>query len=265
MTDRWLIATDLDGTLFDHSLTVLPEVKAALQQAKAAGHAITLATGRMVRATQPIADSLGLDQPLICYQGALVRDGEHVIAHHTLPLPIAHEVLRFAQERGLHVNAYVDDRLFVAERTPEAELYLSLSPMVPLEPVGDLQRFLTQEPTKLVLIQSVPQTESLLPLVTERWGGMAQVVRSHAQFIELTHRAASKGNALLALADSLGIPRERTLAVGDNLNDLSMIRAAGIGVAMGNAPPLLREAAHWVAPSVAEAGLAAAIHRFIPL
>jgi Cof subfamily protein (haloacid dehalogenase superfamily) len=265
MSGRWLIATDLDGTLFDHTLDIKPRVRRALAAAQQAGHAVTLATGRMYRSARPVAESLRVEYPLICYQGALVCDAEQVVYHRTLPLEIAQDALVFAEEQGIHVNAYVDDRLFVAEQTPEAEFYVSLSPTVQLEQVGDLKRFLTREPTKVVFIGTEADATRLLPLATARWGNVAQVVRSHIRFVELTHPAVSKGRALLHLAESLGIPPERTLAVGDNLNDLSMIQAAGVGVAMGNSPPELQEAADWVAPPVWEEGLAAAIERFILL
>lgn len=261
--DRWLVATDLDGTLFDLSLQISPRVRRALAGAQAAGHAVTVATGRMYRATVPVAQELAVDQPLICYQGAMVRQGERIISHHTLPLAIARETVRFASERGIHLNVYIDDRLFVAEHTPEAEYYRAYSPSVQIEPVGDLLAFLEREPTKVVLIMDEASSEGVLQQATERWGEVAQVVRSHPRFVELTEPSVSKGRALLELASALGIPRERTLAVGDNLNDVSMIEAAGIGVAMGNAMPALKERADWVAPTLADDGLAAAIERFI--
>jgi hypothetical protein len=262
-SDRWLIACDLDGTLFDHSLRISSRVRATLAAAQQAGHAVTLATGRMYRATLPFATELAIDQPLICYQGALVRRGDDEIFHLTLPLSITRDAVSFALEHGIHLNAYVDDRLFTAQRTPEAEFYVSLNPAVELELVGDLQSFLTHEPTKLVFIRDEAATERLLPIAVERWGEQAQVVRSHARFVELTHRDASKGSALLHLAKALEIPRERTLAIGDNLNDLSMLREAGVGVAMGNALPTLKIAADWVAPPLSEDGVAAAIERFV--
>ncbi|MBA3533173.1 MAG: HAD-IIB family hydrolase, partial [Ardenticatenales bacterium] len=135
MGERWLIATDLDGTLFDHTLTIAPRVRHALATAQNAGHALTLATGRMYRATLPIAEALAVREPLICYQGALVRRGDAIIHHLTLPLAITQDIVRYGLEHGIHLNAYVNDRLFVAERTAEAEYYTSLSPTVQIESV----------------------------------------------------------------------------------------------------------------------------------
>ena len=86
---------------------------------------------------------------------------------------------------------------------------------------------------------------------------------SSPQNIELNQDAANKGDALLALADRLGVPREKTLAFGDGLNDISMIRAAGVGIAMDNAEDVVKEAADWVTASCDEDGVARGIERFI--
>lgn len=263
MTEPWLVVTDMDGTLFDHSLEVRPRTRAAIRALQEAGHVVTIATGRMYRATQPYAAAVGLHEPLICYQGALIQSAEAVIAHHTLSLEVARDAVRFAREEGRHLNVYVDDRLFVEARSPEADFYLTLSPTAALEEVGDMATFLQHEPTKLVFIQSEAETAGVLERAAARWNGRAQVVRSHPRFVELTHPEANKGRALLELAERLAIPPERTLALGDNHNDLSMIHAAAIGVAIGNAVPEVRAAADWVAPTLDEDGWAAAVERFI--
>jgi len=148
-----------------------------------------------------------------------VRNETQVLLHLTLPLAIACEAVAFGQARGIHVNVYLDDVLYVAEMTPEARFYHSLSPMAPVEVVGDLLAFLQREP--------------------------------------------SKGQALLLLASHVGISRERTLAIGDNRNDESMLRAAAVGVAMGNASPEVQAVADWVAPPVEAQGVAAALERFV--
>nr|WP_290670337.1 Cof-type HAD-IIB family hydrolase [Ardenticatena sp.] len=262
-TTRWLIALDLDGTLFDHDLRIHPRVAEAIGRARAAGHVVTLATGRMYCATRPFAEPLGIAEPLICYQGALVRSEMDVLLHLTLPLTIAREAIAFAQMRGIHVNLYLDDVLYVAEMTPEAMFYHSLSPMAPVEVVGDLLAFLQHEPTKIVFVCDEAETPTLLTEAAQRWGQQAQVVQSHARFVELTHPQVSKGQALLLLAAHLGIPRDRTLAIGDNHNDESMLRAAAVGVAMGNALPEVQAIADWVAPPVEAQGVAVTLERFV--
>lgn len=262
MSSRWLIAIDLDGTLFDDNLEIHPRIPPAVRRLRDAGHIVTLATGRMYRATHPFAVKLGITAPLICYQGALIRDEETVIAHQTVPLDVAEEAVVFSQEQNLHLNVYRDDRLYVARRTPEVEFYSELS-NVEFNEVGDLNAVLHDEPTKLVFIGEPRDTRYWLGLARERWSRRAQVVQSHARFVELTNREVSKGHALLTLAEKYAIPRERTFAIGDNLNDVSMVEAAAIGVAMGNAAPEVKSIADWTVPTVQEAGLAVALERFL--
>jgi Cof subfamily protein (haloacid dehalogenase superfamily) len=262
-SERWLIASDVDGTLLDHSLTILPSVRAAIAAAQAKGHIFTLATGRMYRATLPFAQELAIDYPLICYQGALTRYREEIWLHRTVPMDITQEAIQIAHERGLHINVYVDDTLYIEHPTPEMAFYAELAPMADPQAVGDLSRFLQHEPTKILFICDETRTLDFLAWAKTQWGNVAQVVQSHPRFVELTHPAASKGAAVMALAERLGIPRERVLAVGDNHNDISMIGAAGVGVAMGSASPEVQAGADWVAPSINEGGLAAAIEKFV--
>src|SRR5690606_4570096 len=110
---RWLIASDVDGTVYDGALNIHPRSREAIDAARAQGHSVTLATGRMYRATEPLAQELEIESPLICYQGALVRRLTEIWHHQALPLDIAHEAIDIARQRGYHLNTYVDDTLFV--------------------------------------------------------------------------------------------------------------------------------------------------------
>lgn len=260
---RWLIATDVDGTLMDETLEITPRVREAITAAQNAGHIVTLATGRMYKATVPFAESLGIHHPIICYQGALIRQGDDVIYHQPVPLEIARECFDYAHEHNLHVHVYVDDVLYIEKADAETDFYRTLAPMAPIQEVGDLSTFLTHEPTKILFVLEPEHTTMFLEYARERWGSRAHVVQSHARFVELAHSDVSKGNSVMFLANQIGIPRERILAVGDNHNDISMIEMAGVGVAMGSAAPTIQAIADWVAPTVEESGLAAAIEKFV--
>lgn len=260
----WLIATDVDGTLFGQTLNSTPRVKAAIRAAQQAGHHVTLATGRAHGATVAIADDHHITEPLICHQGALIQRGRRVLYHWQLPVGLSREILAYASERRYHVNCYIGDRLLVMAEPKEMKAYTALVPMLKAEVVPDLVTTLDEGFTKIVFVLSdAQQATNVLRDVSRRWGARAQVVQSHALFVEVTNVAASKGNALMVLAEWLGIPTERTLAVGDNMNDVSMIRAAGVGVAMGDAEPGVYRVADWIAPPLREDGLAAAIERFV--
>ena len=260
----WLIATDVDGTLVGPSLVPSPRVRAALAAAQRAGHYVTLATGRAHIATRDIAADLAITEPLICHQGALIQRDREIIAHVPLTLALSRELVSFAEARDYHANCYIGDRLLITREREEMALYVALVPMLEAEIVPTLPESASEPFTKVVFVLRDEATATrVLEEASERWGDVAQVVRSHKYYVEMTSPAVSKGSALRTLAARLGVPRERLLAVGDNHNDLSMIAAAGTGVAMGDAEATVRAAADWVAPTLAEDGLAAAIERFV--
>lgn len=117
-----LLALDLDGTLLDQRLEFSLAVRSAVAAALDAGVQVTLATGRMLRTTQPFASALNIELPLICYQGAQIqaRDGTRLL--HTPVAPeYAGELVQYALERDLYIQAYIDDELWIQDRRPELD------------------------------------------------------------------------------------------------------------------------------------------------
>ena len=266
-TDYKLLALDVDGTLVTDDLIITVAVKQALAAVAARGVVVTLATGRMFRSARQFSDELELDVPLICYQGAMVRQSKtgQTIYHEPIPLDLARQFLTLTQAKGYHVNAYVDDHLYVASLTEEARYYSSLA-RVPAEVVGDLLTFLDRPeraPTKLVVIVDEDRTLGVVHELEGEFGDKLYVTRSHARFAEVVNPVCNKGAALAALARSLDIPREAVMAVGDNLNDLPMLEWAGLSVAVANAAPVVKEKAGYVTQAVVGAGVVEAVNRFI--
>lgn len=261
----WLAALDLDGTIVGHDLEIRPRVRATIRAAREAGHLVTIATGRSYPAARPLAALVGLgDGPLICAQGAQIRTPGGIIYERPLSLRAAHETVRWAAARNISVHAYLDDEDFISERHPDTPFYESMHLEARVRAVGDLVAFLDRPPLKLLLIVSAAEAAAVNRELAAVLGDSAIVVRSHARYVEVIHPEVSKGNALLALAAHLGIPATQTLAVGDNHNDLPMLRAAAAGVAMGDGAPEAQAAADWVAPPFVEDGAAHALARFLP-
>jgi hypothetical protein len=262
-----LLALDLDGTVMDTSLIISEPVLRAVAMARAHGVRVTLATGRMFGATLPFAQTLGVDEPLICYQGALIRHSRtgEIYEHITMPADLAAEGVALLLQAGLFVVAYIDERLCVAERRPELGLYLQWHPHgaeVVVEP--ELPALVaTTPPTKLLFVADPPIVTEQLARLDAHFAGQLEVVRSHQLFGELTAPGISKGAALAKLAERLGIARQETIAIGDQENDLSMIRWAGLGLAMGNAILEVQAAATAIVPPITEDGVAWAIERYV--
>jgi len=261
-----LLVLDLDGTIVDSRLQVSPRVRAALKKAIDAGVRVTLASGRPFHNMRPFANDLGIRDPVICYQGAVVQDpgsGE-VYFHCGVPLHLAREFIDVVRGHGWDLCLFLDDRLYAERITPLVRYYAEYSPIKEqLNPVADLKALLSHEPTKLVVVSEAEQAAMVNDLLRVHFWGRLRIVRSFPRFVEGTSLAASKGQALSFLAEKLGVTQAETMAIGDNDNDTDMIAWAGLGVAMGNASAAVKAVAGYVAPSIEEDGAAEAIERFI--
>lgn len=264
MTIR-LLAVDLDGTLVNHDLVMNPRDVAAVKAASAAGVTVVLATGRMLKSSLRFAEPLGLKGPIINYQGAIVREiasGE-VWYRCELTVPMQQRVLALAEPKDWHVNVYVDERVYTARARPEADLYARIG-MVPYEVVGPLSKWVHQDSTKMVLVDLDPENvPARISELTAWMGDVASVTRSLDWFVEVVNPDVSKARALAMVAERLGIAQADVCAIGDNTNDTDMVRWAGFGVAMGNAPSALKGLAKYVTGTVDEAGVAQVIERFV--
>lgn len=262
-----LVALDLDGTTVGHDLIILPAVREAIAATRAHGIHVTFATGRQFAATLPFAIQLGLTDPLICYQGALIRHpvGGETILHTTMPAEEAAEAAATLLAAGVFTIAYVDERLYIAARRAELDYYLQFHPEgAEIVVAPDLPALLRDTPpTKLLFVAEGAIVERELARLAVRFAHRLMVTRSHERFGELTAPGIGKGVALAHLAAHLGIPQRQTVAIGDQENDLSMIGWAGLGLAMGNAIPPVRDVAAAILPSVAEAGVAWGLRRYV--
>lgn len=221
-----------------------PRDVAALGRIKSAGITVIATTGRPFPGALPWAQRLGLDGPIICYQGAEVRTPEgEVLLDHGVPHDLAMEVIRFARERNLHVQAYRHDQLIVERDRPEAEKYSEHAGM-PIHLVPDLDTGMGPTTPKLVIVADPELIERLLPEVRERWKGRLNAATSVPEYLEFTSIESDKAAALKFLCERLGVPREQSAAVGDGRNDATMIAWAGLGVAVQGSPREVIAAAH---------------------
>lgn len=263
-----LLTLDLDGTLMGPDLVISDEVKRAIARAKAEGIVVTVATGRVFNATLPFIEDLGINDPIICYQGALVRHpvSREIYDHTSIPGALAAEVIERLQQSGIFVIAFIDEKTCVTERRPELDFYLSFHPGgeadVVIEPKL-IERVRYTPPTKLQFVADPPVVEQELAALAAQFADTLSIVRSHSHFGEVTAPGITKGAALATLAARLGIASEDVIAIGDQENDLPMIIWAGLGLAMGNAPAGVRKLADAVIPPVTESGVAWAIEKYL--
>ncbi|HMJ38628.1 MAG TPA: Cof-type HAD-IIB family hydrolase [Verrucomicrobiae bacterium] len=249
------MALDLDGTILDMKLNLDPRDVEALHLIIRAGVTVVACTGRPFPGTVPWVKRLGLDGPIICYQGAQVRmpDGATVLDH-GITHDLAMEVIRFARERDLHVQAYRDDLLIVERDRPEAHEYANHAGME-IHLVGDLDSAMAPTTPKLVIVSTAQRLEALLPEARKRWEGRLNAATSVPTYLEFTSIESDKASALAFLCERLGIPQDQSVAVGDGRNDESMIAWAGLGIAVEGSPVEVIAAADRTIPGPGHGGI----------
>jgi Cof subfamily protein (haloacid dehalogenase superfamily) len=218
----------------------------------------------MFQAVRPYALEAGLDDPVVCYQGAVVaepRSGKW-LRHEPIPLELAREAIAALHEEGFPLNCYVDDELYVAEVTPGARQYADFQHLE-LHPVGDLLAWLDEPPTKLVVIDDAEVLDGLKQRMIARFDGRLYISKSLPYFLEFASPDVTKAAGLDFLAEHLGFARERTVAFGDGENDVELVAWAGYGVAVQNAHDRVKDVADLVCPPVTEEGVAQVLEAFL--
>jgi len=265
MTLRYrLVAIDLDGTIVNKDGTIIDGATKAIRLLFARRIDVTLATGRMYQPASRYAEELRLSAPLICYQGALIREprGGRVLWHRPLPASLARRVLVEMRDEGLHRYAYIAGGIYV-EQAREDDSRYARSNGAELHLVDDLTELLERRPTELAARGDAAEVESLIARVRARCGADVIVNKIHTSFCEVAHGESGKGKALKYLAERLGVPQSQTVAVGDSPNDVSMLEWAGLGIEVGDAPAEVRAAADWVVDNGAEDSFGEAIARLL--
>ncbi|MBI5034318.1 MAG: HAD family phosphatase [Chloroflexi bacterium] len=258
-----MIACDLDGTLRPLSAEFSPRLKKVVTQVQESGIRFVLATGRMFRSAEPFARELGIRDAIICDQGGTIRDAHTntILFEKRMPLELARDVLVHLPT-DVAVLVCLDEEFYVPRLT-DMERSFTESHQKHLHQIPDIATWLPKDPQKIAFVVEPDDAPALLANLRARYGDLAQVVRSHARFVELTHRDVSKGKAVEWLAQYWNIPREQVLAMGDQENDVSMIEWAGIGVAMGNAIAEAKAVAQFIALNDDQDGAAIAIEKFV--
>lgn len=259
-----LVALDLDDTLLDHSNAVSPRTREIIRQAVGQGVTVTVATGRMYVSALPFAQQLGLDVPLITYNGALIKSalsGE-TLMHTPIEEETALAVLELFRKKGWYIQSYLNDTLYVAERDEKARYYENLAG-VKAVPVGQALYTMKGDPTKLLALSEPGEIKIINETVHAAFGSRLYAAVSKPNYLEMANPAVNKGRALAFLAATLGVEQHEVMAVGDSVNDLDMLEYAGLGVAMGNASDKVKAAANAVTCGNDADGVAEAIIKYV--
>jgi Cof subfamily protein (haloacid dehalogenase superfamily) len=259
-----LLAVDVDGTLLTDACQISPATTRAVQHVIQRGVHVVLASARGPSALRGIMKELAMSSLAICYTGALTcRISSHppveVITEQRIPLPSAHDLLRRALTEEISVGWFAGEAWFIAGWDAILQRESEIVGVVPLVDPDLLQR--DEAPHKLQCIVGEPARVPLLATLARTLPQDCVGQFSQATYLEITHRQVNKATALLALGQRLGIAPSEMVAIGDGENDMAMLQMVALGIAMGNAPPLVQTAADWVTATNNQDGIAMAIER----
>jgi hypothetical protein len=256
-----LVALDLDGTLIEDDGPIRERTRNAVAAVGALGVPVVIATGRMASSVRPFVDTLGLQTPIISYQGGLVRDAAppgrlgRLLFHRPLATDAARAAIEWCTANGFRPHVNHLERFIVAADDPNVEDYSKFLG-ARAEVVPDMAHWIRHPVTKVIAVGESGRPEELLEDARARFAGRADVTVSHPQFIEFVAPGVSKGRAVRWYARRSGVPLEQVLAIGDQHNDTSMLAVVGHGVAMAGAPDHVRAVSRYAAPGVEEEGAA---------
>lgn len=262
-----LIVADLDGTLLNSNHALQPFTAAAVDAAIEQDVLFTVATGKTFPSTTDVIRRFKITIPVICGNGTQVFLPDGALLHED-PIPLDHavEAIRMAQDHDFTAIVYTREGLLTDRRDENVAELVSYHEPEPTIVPDVIQALLNgQKPYKMVMMnQNHAIVDDFQDRITRAFEGRADVTRSGlASLVEVLPHGITKGTALKVILDHVGVAMEETITFGDNCNDLDMLRRAGIGVAMGQAPQAVQDGADYVAATNDDDGVGQAIYKFV--
>ena len=252
--EKKILFLDLDGTLLNDEKKVTPGNRLTIKEALARGHRVAIASGRPLESALEQARRAGLAGEgcfVIAYNGGNIYDctaGE-LILRRTLELEDVYRIYDEAERRGLYIQTYDRGDVVIEPRCDErnTERYCALSEMT-WRRIGDIRRDLSAPPVKVLMIdfQDRAPLDDMARWLREEMGERVECFFSSSCFMEVVPAGTDKGTAVTGLCRQLGIDIRNAIAAGDENNDIPMIRAAGVGVAMANGIQEAKDAADYI-------------------
>ncbi len=259
-----LVALDIDGTIRDGDQAISQRTRRAIDGAREAGAAVTLATGRMFRSAARSAAELGITTPIASSQGAHIADpvtGD-VLWHIPLTFAMTRKAVDATKSWDLEAMGFSGDTVMVSQMTPWLEGYGQRNG-VEVRVVRDLASSGGDDLTRLVVRGADEVIERVEADLQTRLGAELYVTRSLPYFCEILHPQGGKDKALAWLAASMGVAQNETIAFGNGYNDTQMLEWSGLGVAIGGAVPQTLAVADTVTAPVEEDGVARTLEELV--
>ena len=258
-----MVATDIDGTILGWGGEFSPKVVECIRELDNAGIKVVLVTGRMHGSAVPISQKLGLKNPIVSYQGGLIKDASgNTLFQKQLPEDSAKQIIKWAHEKGAHINLYLDDKLYVENDNEIIKRYIvgkfvdyKVTPFWQLK-IENVNKILAIDYSNADRVTSwVEELEKQFPDL--------YVVKSTPYFCEIGNKEAKKSTGVDYLRKMWGFKKNEVLTIGDQDNDIELLKAGGISVAMGNATENLKKYADYITDTVDNDGFVKAVEKYI--
>ena len=244
-----ILFTDLDGTLLNNESQISEKTKLFLDEFIRSGNKLVLSSGRPLLSVLEVKENAHLDYPgiiIIANNGTLIYDcdSKTPLLEKRLPLPYVAYLQAQAKAQGLHIQTYTDDSVVCMTEDDEIRFYRRRIHL-PLLLAEDYAAFLPKEPLKMLAIHLSDHAKltAFCDSIADWAVDKIQYIFSNDYYLELFDKDAGKGNAIRFVCDYFHIPLADSYAAGDADNDISMLKAAGCGIAMANAAPAVKKAA----------------------
>ncbi len=257
-----LIATDIDGTILIPEGEFTEGVRNCINNLQNHGIKVVLVTGRMNAAAKLIAKDLGLNTPVVSYQGGLINANGNILYEQYLTEDESKQIISWAKEENIHINLYNNDILYSEQDCYEIQRYCNNQhTKYTVKNFNDIKKV---KVNKILAIdynnaERINRLEKELP---KRFPNL-YIVKSTPYFLEFSNPKASKYCAVKFLQKYWNLKDEEILTIGDQNNDIALLEAGGIKVAMGNATENLKKIADYITDSVYNDGFVKAIEKFV--
>ncbi|MFT8322826.1 MAG: HAD family hydrolase [Bacillus sp. (in: firmicutes)] len=280
-----LLAIDLDGTLLNSHKEIEPETIAAIQEFRNKGGKVVICSGRTPLSTKWIAETVGLKEPIIAYNGAIIMDENGTIQQvQSFQQKDLEVFMNLISEQQIYAQFYEGDTLLIPIKNDwnknwiennipslsetggnltRCEIYRKNCQIKLVENLLEYLQKNTPAISKIAVFHGEDNLENFTEIVREQCYGMEISTSLNYKNLEITPINITKAFSLTALAKQLNIPLFEVAAIGDNYNDMQMLKVAGLGIAMGNAPKEVQLSADKVTETNDNNGNAKAIHQFI--
>nr|WP_263326187.1 Cof-type HAD-IIB family hydrolase [Neobacillus sp. Marseille-Q6967] len=281
-----LLATDLDGTLLNEDKEIDKETIQAIHEFRTGGGRVIICTGRSPLAAGWIAETIHLlGEPIIAYNGAIILDEDRqLIEEFTFKQNTVLKFLELCREGGIYAHFYEGDNILIPEEnqwnrnwvennilplkatggiTKNCERYRKQCGVNLIDNVYDYIKIYLPAITKIAVFHENNTLFEFAQKLKKELGGLEVSSSFNYQNLELSPKGVSKSSALVKVADKLKIPLSEVAAIGDNFNDILMLKTAGLGIAMGNAPEDVKLEADVITDNNDNLGVAKAIHNYL--